>query len=378
MVHVLFCAGIIGDFTAFAAIRVQVARGIDQGVVCGVLFQCGGINFYAEARGFGDAVKAALNFDCGFYELMLPDIHTRNGRPFGLGEDRTQMRCPGCCDARADELQPEGFVPLFAYGCLFEEARGACTDDKTISDIFFHGRFNRWIVVVHGNGPRDQISDLLVARHVVLWNRRFDHRDFGIGFQFPKMWDCIGGVGEGAVVVQVEVKTGWNYFLNSLDGRVQVKPGAGFEFRTGVSRFDSLSAFFCPSFGWHVHIPPRYGTPVAHFCAQQTVYGYALRFCYGIKQSHLNASTQAIIPHQFSRRSADDFVFDIARYFGPGIVGYGFTPSLNAIFERDMANLVYSPVGKPVAEVFLAVWREGHVEIDEFNGFNFHIYLQKS
>ena len=48
------------------------------------------------------------------------------------------------------------------------------------------------------------------------------------------------------------------------------------------------------------------------------------------------------------------------------------TPSLNAIFERDMANLVYPPVGKPVAEVFLAVWREGDVEIDEFYGFDFH------
>ena len=37
-----------------------------------------------------------------------------------------------------------------------------------------------------------------------------------------------------------------------------------------------------------------------------------------------------------------------------------------------MTNLVYPPVGKPVAEVFLAVWREGDVEIDAFNGFDFH------
>ena len=230
MVQVLFCAGVIGDFTAFAAVRVEVARGIDPGVVCGVLFQCGGINFYAEARGFSDAVKAASNFNRGFYELVFPDVHTRNGWPFGLGENRAQMRCPGCCDARADELQPEGFVPLLAYRCLFEEARGACTDDKTIGDIFFHGRFNGRVVVVHGNGPRDQISDLLVARYVVLRNRRFDHRHFGIGFQFSKMRDCIGRVGEGAVVVEVEVKAGWNYLLNCLNCRVQVKPGASFEF----------------------------------------------------------------------------------------------------------------------------------------------------
>ena len=153
---------------------------------------------------------------------------------------------------------------------------------------------------------------------------------------------------------------------------MQIVPGARLELGRHIAGFYCVSTLARPVFCRHVHSPPRERTPVAHFVAEQPIGRRSQLLANGIKECHLHAGAQRVVPEQIRGRLADDAVFYIGWNFGPGVVGNGFSPTDCAVVHGDLAQLDNAPVRQPKPHVGVGMVGEGDVDMSQLDRFDPH------
>ena len=171
--EVLFVTTVVGGFSTCAGIAIDVTRWVYKGVVHLVFLHGFTVNLHADTRLFRDTVETAAQLDRFCDKLAFPDIHTGNRGPLGLGAYGTEVGCPCCSDAGADELQPEGFVRFFTNGRLLQQTMCAGTNNEAVRYVFVQRGQDGRGTVVHCHRSIDTLTNLFVPGDIALWNRSF-------------------------------------------------------------------------------------------------------------------------------------------------------------------------------------------------------------
>src|SRR5690606_4667942 len=172
-------------------------------------------------------------------------------------------------------------------------------------------------------------------------------------------------IDQEVVPIRVDLEIVGCDFADAVDGFVHVKPGSGLDLDRGIAQFRSLLRFDGVIFGRHVMRPEGERTPVAYGVAQQVAHRHTGQLARGVKQGHLQARAQAVVPHEAEGRLADDTICILDA--PPGVALNRLAPADNARVGFNADEFDDAPVVQTGALHFAAYpFDQGNDEQDAF------------